>query len=30
MARRQLPEMIGSRINALLSACGQNLRKLLA
>jgi len=30
LGRNYLKGMIGSRINALLSACGQNLRKLLA
>jgi IS5 family transposase len=30
LGRNYLHGMIGSRINALLSACGQNLRKLLA
>ncbi len=30
LKRNYLKGMIGSRINALLSACGQNLRKLLA
>ena len=30
LGRNYLQGMIGSRINALLSACGQNLRKLLA